>query len=306
MLISEQCPDAFIRLSDTPKTLTFAGRPPHQQASSKELALSPLGQRRILSATPPSDIGGMYWSSATLASAQKCIHGGLQGTSVAQIGEWEMTVPPRLGQARIVVALCVLISPVVSLAANKATLQKAFSATVAQVYAAEVQAVGPTLKNSVKEACLVNFQTAWQSGYFYRVIMWTATCKDIGDGKTSVTLSGQVNSNTFGDGRAEKQQSDVFWSNMDAALKNPSPPPSQTAAPRAPGAEILVQVSSDPSGADITLDGDYAGSTPSQIKLKPGTHSIKITKKGFQPWERSIKVEAGESRSVAAELEKAN
>ena len=64
------------------------------------------------------------------------------------------------------------------------------------------------------------------------------------------------------------------------------------------------RVSSEPNGADITVDGDYAGNTPSQIKLKPGVHSIKIAKKDFAPWERSIKVEAGESRNVAAELEK--
>jgi hypothetical protein len=68
----------------------------------------------------------------------------------------------------------------------------------------------------------------------------------------------------------------------------------------------VVQVSSEPSGADITLDGDYAGSTPSQLKLKPGSHSVKILKRGFEPWERFIKVEAGESRNIAAELEKSN
>jgi PEGA domain len=124
------------------------------------------------------------------------------------------------------------------------------------------------------------------------VIWWTAVCKDAGDGKTTVTLSARVNSNAFGDGRAKKQQSDVFWNNMGATLKNASPPPSQTASQPTPGDAMLVQVSSHPSGADITIDGDYAGSTPSQIKLKPGTHAIKITKKGFQPWERSIKMEA--------------
>ena len=44
----------------------------------------------------------------------------------------------------------------------------------------------------------------------------------------------------------------------------------------------LVQFSSDPTGAEITIDGDYAGSTPSLIKIKPGTHSIKLAKAGFQ------------------------
>jgi hypothetical protein len=96
---------------------------------------------------------------------------------------------------------------------------------------------------------------------------------------------------------------------MDASLKSSQPsaasPPSD-AENRQTGADAVavVQISSEPNGADITVDGDYAENTPSQIKLKPGVHSIKIAKKDFAPWERSIKVEAGESRNVAAELEK--
>jgi len=217
-----------------------------------------------------------------------------------------MTKCSALMRAWLFVALGVFITPRASIAAKQPIPQKTFDATVDQVYAAEVQAVGPALKNSVKEACMVNFQDNWSSGTFYRLMSWTATCKDDGGGKTTVTLSVQVNSNSFGDGAAKNRVSQIFWNNMDAALKNASPAPSQPAAQPANESAAVVQVSSDPSGADIALDGEYAGSTPSQIKLKPGTHSVKITKKGFQPWERSIKVEAEESRSIAAELEKAN
>jgi hypothetical protein len=216
--------------------------------------------------------------------------------------------------AVLFLAVGVLAAPAISIAAPAPPpiLQKTFNATIDQVYAAEAQSVGSTLKSTVKEGCLVNFEVTedFGSGFggrLYRVIRWTATCKDAGNGKTTVTLSWQMKSTTLGsDGRALKQQADVFWSNMDGALKNASPAPAQIVPQAAPDAEVLTQVSSDPSGADIALDGDYVGSTPSQIKLKPGTHFVKITKKGFQPWERSIKVEAGESRSIAAELEKAN
>ena len=45
-----------------------------------------------------------------------------------------------------------------------------------------------------------------------------------------------------------------------------------------------MKISSEPSGADISVDGDYAGSTPSELKLKPGPHSLKITKKDYEPW----------------------
>ncbi|MGO9861966.1 MAG: PEGA domain-containing protein [Terriglobales bacterium] len=67
-----------------------------------------------------------------------------------------------------------------------------------------------------------------------------------------------------------------------------------------------VQFSSNPTGAEITIDGNYAGSTPSLIKLKPGTHSVKVAKKGYMPWVRSINTDAGESRNMAADMEKTN
>jgi hypothetical protein len=63
-------------------------------------------------------------------------------------------------------------------------------------------------------------------------------------------------------------------------------------------------LSSDPAGAEITIDGNYAGNTPSLIKLKPGTHSIRMTMHGYAPWERSIETAAGESRNFAATLDK--
>jgi hypothetical protein len=83
-----------------------------------------------------------------------------------------------------------------------------------------------------------------------------------------------------------------------------SPLPSSGSAQASPEAVASIQFSSDPSGAEITVDGNYVGNTPSLIKLKPGTHSVKITKNGYAPWVRSINTEAGESRNIAADLEK--
>jgi hypothetical protein len=96
-----------------------------------------------------------------------------------------------------------------------------------------------------------------------------------------------------------------------AALPSVSPAPPSAAsasssgtAQAGPEAVASIQFSSDPSGAEITVDGNYVGNTPSLIKLKPGTHSVKITKNGYAPWVRSINTEAGESRNIAADLEK--
>ncbi len=94
------------------------------------------------------------------------------------------------------------------------------------------------------------------------------------------------------------------------AAPSPGPAPSSDAAPAgnsaATGSDAFasVQLSSDPSGADITIDGNYVGNTPTLIKLRPGTHSIQMTLAGYAPWERTVETAAGESRNFAATLQK--
>jgi hypothetical protein len=83
-----------------------------------------------------------------------------------------------------------------------------------------------------------------------------------------------------------------------------APAPSSATVQPATPVFASIQLSSNPAGAEITIDGNYAGNTPSLIKLRPGTHSIRITKTGYTPWERSIEPGAGEFRTVAAALEK--
>jgi hypothetical protein len=204
----------------------------------------------------------------------------------------------------LIVVGCALRLSIPTWAAEDLVLQKTLCAPIDRVYAAEVQAVGATLKNSVKEACLVNFLII-TSGYRQ---FWTATCRDLGDGKVNVTLA--VQGDWFpGVGGSRKKVAQIFWGNFDRYLAGP-PTGGDTTPSQAPqgGSETqaAVKISSEPSGADISVDGDYAGSTPSELKLKPGPHSLKITKKDYEPWERSIKVEAGDSRNIAAELEKTN
>jgi len=88
------------------------------------------------------------------------------------------------------------------------------------------------------------------------------------------------------------------------APSSPASAPSPGAAPASTDELASVQLSSDPNGADIAIDGSYVGNTPTLIKLKPGPHSIRMTLPGYSPWERSIETAAGESRNFAATLEK--
>ena len=84
-----------------------------------------------------------------------------------------------------------------------------------------------------------------------------------------------------------------------AASADPAPDPS----PAAPAAAKL-EVSSNPDGADIEVDGNFMGSTPSSLELAPGEHQVRISKAGYQPWERKIKVTGGDVH-LKAELEAA-
>jgi hypothetical protein len=66
--------------------------------------------------------------------------------------------------------------------------------------------------------------------------------------------------------------------------------------------QVLMEISSTPPGADIELDGSFVGSTPSSVSVFPGEHTVKLTKSGYSPWERKIKITAGNIK-IAPDLE---
>ena len=63
-----------------------------------------------------------------------------------------------------------------------------------------------------------------------------------------------------------------------------------------------LDISSVPPNADIEIDGGFGGSTPSSIRVDAGEHAVRISKKGYAPWERKIRPTAGPVR-IVAELE---
>ena len=66
-----------------------------------------------------------------------------------------------------------------------------------------------------------------------------------------------------------------------------------------------ITVESTPPGADIEVDGEFVGNTPSTITVAPGSHQFAIKKKGFADWTRKMNVTGG-SIHLNAELDKAN
>jgi hypothetical protein len=71
------------------------------------------------------------------------------------------------------------------------------------------------------------------------------------------------------------------------------------------GERVTVEVFSDPSGADILLDGDFMGNTPSILKLRLGDHVVNLQLPGFKPWQQDLKIAAGAGlTTVRATLDK--
>jgi hypothetical protein len=67
--------------------------------------------------------------------------------------------------------------------------------------------------------------------------------------------------------------------------------PSATTSSVATTAQI--EIASTPTGADIEVDGNFVGSTPSSITAAPGEHEITVKKSGFAPWSKKITVSSG-------------
>ena len=63
-----------------------------------------------------------------------------------------------------------------------------------------------------------------------------------------------------------------------------------------------LEVVSTPVGADIEIDGNFVGSTPSSVTATPGQHQVMVKKAGYEAWQRKVTVTGGHVR-LDAQLE---
>jgi hypothetical protein len=91
----------------------------------------------------------------------------------------------------------------------------------------------------------------------------------------------------------------------------PAPPPVYTAPVAHPapavqsGEYIRVECYSDPLGADIIIDDEFHGSTPSILKLVPGNHQIEFRLMGYKGHSQTLNLTPGSSlTTVRMTLEK--
>jgi hypothetical protein len=87
---------------------------------------------------------------------------------------------------------------------------------------------------------------------------------------------------------------------LDMSKFGAPPPPAGV-----PAGQPSLFVESNPPGADINIDGNFVGSTPSTINVAAGDHEITVQKKGFASWTRKMNI-SGASSHVSADLEKTN
>lgn len=78
---------------------------------------------------------------------------------------------------------------------------------------------------------------------------------------------------------------------VDLAMR-PVPPPQ---------GEVLI--AADVSGAEVSIDGSPAGTTPMIAELEPGEHAIEIRAEGLEPHSEVVTVEAGQRVTLSATLQ---
>jgi hypothetical protein len=65
---------------------------------------------------------------------------------------------------------------------------------------------------------------------------------------------------------------------------------------------VKITLSSTPAGADILIDGDFAGNTPSELAVPARRFRLKLQRQGYQTWENDVMPREGMKISPTLEL----
>jgi hypothetical protein len=90
-----------------------------------------------------------------------------------------------------------------------------------------------------------------------------------------------------------------------ASAENAEPAPAQPPGANASLQSVKCTFSSTPAGAEVTLDGQFIGSTPSVLDVSTGKHVVAVTMPGFAQWKRELTISPGSELTVNAVLQKA-
>lgn len=66
----------------------------------------------------------------------------------------------------------------------------------------------------------------------------------------------------------------------------------KTEKPKTPG-QVYVLFQSTPPNAEVVVDGYYAGSTPLQLPIREGNHTLRLIYPGYEEWEHKFNAYKG-------------
>ncbi len=70
-----------------------------------------------------------------------------------------------------------------------------------------------------------------------------------------------------------------------------------------PSSTASIQISSDPSGADVLINNAYIGITPLTAQsVQPGSSTIKLSLEGYNPYSSTLQITAGQALQINAAL----
>ena len=81
----------------------------------------------------------------------------------------------------------------------------------------------------------------------------------------------------------------------EAGVAQPPPAP-------APPQPAVLDIRSTPQRAEVEIDNSFNGLTPRRKEVEPGRYRIVISKTGFEPVEKLVTVDAGQTLEVHVEL----
>ena len=89
----------------------------------------------------------------------------------------------------------------------------------------------------------------------------------------------------------------------DLARLFPAEPPAPAPSPPPPPSQPKVTFESNPSGADVLIDGRRRGRTPFELLLDPGEYAVRLELEGHKPKAGKLRVQAGKAARVKLALE---
>jgi PDZ domain/PEGA domain len=61
----------------------------------------------------------------------------------------------------------------------------------------------------------------------------------------------------------------------------------------------IIAITSTPAGAEISVDHNFVGNTPSSVSVSAGAHVVSVSKIGFKDWQHEIRVSGGTVSLIA-------